>query len=37
MDYLDLHRNYESGYGISYDLPRMCHVTTNDFNHIVDV
>ncbi|CAL5068271.1 unnamed protein product [Urochloa decumbens] len=37
MDFLDLHHDHVNGYQISYDVPRICHVTKDDFSFIVDV
>ena len=37
IDFLDLHQNYENGYYLVYDVPRFCHVRTEDFKFITEV
>ncbi|KAL6657460.1 hypothetical protein ACP70R_005240 [Stipagrostis hirtigluma subsp. patula] len=37
MDYLDLHHDLQNQYRISYSVPRICHVSKEDFKYVVDV
>lgn len=37
MDFIDLDRNYDNGYEVRYDVPRIFHVTIDDFKFLPQV
>jgi hypothetical protein len=36
MDFLDLNNDFGDAHVISYDLPRFCHVKTEDFDAVFE-
>ncbi|KAL6840739.1 hypothetical protein ACP4OV_029603 [Aristida adscensionis] len=37
MDFLDLETDFGAETGISYSVPRICHVKTEDFKYVMDI